>query len=778
MKCLKQLFVIVLFCSFMPISAQNVGTGEWDIHLPYNRGNSLCDGDGKIYVGTSSGVFSVSKLDQQIELYSTVNGLSDVGVTAVGYSDEAGCLVIGYAGGNIDLKKGEEIINIRDIVQAGSILFKNINQITIRGTRAYLACGFGIAVIDLIKEEIPTYVVFKNASGLELSVFDIEFADDGTIVAASAGGLFYYSGNGAFQDFGAWVRYPNVFVGTFNSVVNFEGTLYANYSRKLSNGIDNQDTVYRFNGTSWQPWDSIVGRTVRSLDVQHGKFSILLGPETGFEATYIVKNPDFTDAIRLTDPLLFSSERAITASNGSYWVADGSFGLINVFDFDKRNLYTPEGPFSAGAYSMAHSGAYLWVTGGGMSPSFSPLFRVDGVMRLDNNKQWDFFNTSNVPLMNAAPDFLQVITDPNNSQKAYASSFGSGVYEIVGNNVVARYDSSTTAGAISKSTGGFYGTSSISLDSKGALWVVMAATQRALAVRKPDGTWKSFVVPGINPSQVNYIKALRGGQVWVSVRGQGIFAIRHDNYNSISQIRNITTNTGSGGLPSNFVTSIVEDKDGEVWVGTENGFIIFYNPETVFSGSAYNGVQPVVKAADGNNEKLLDGVFVRDIAVDGGNRKWFATYGAGVYLISEDGYTIQRHFLKSNTPLISDNVLSVTVHPDFGNVYFGTERGIVSYRGDATEAENIFSDNVYAFPNPVRPEFMGPITITGLAADSELKITDISGQLIFQTKANGGTAVWNGNTFNGVRAKTGVYLVFAANSDGSEKEVTRILIMN
>eukprot|EP01034_Spumella_vulgaris_P000294 gene294-390_t len=305
------------------------------------------------------------------------------------------------------------------------------------------------------------------------------------------------------------------------------------------------------------------------------------------------------------------------------------------------------------------------------------------------------------------------------------------------------------------------------MDANGALWVGMSYTQRPLAVRRPDGTWKSFSVPGVGSSDgINVVKALDNGDIWISVRGKGIYAIRHDDeYNLLTAYKNINTNNGSGLLPSGYVQSIVEDQDGEVWVGTENGFIIFYSPEAVLGNTGFNGVQPVIKATDGNNEKLLDGVSVRNIFVDGGNRKWMATYGAGAYLMSADGYKILQHFQRANSPLLSDNLLSVTVHPTEGNVYFGTEIGIVSYRGDATDATSEFSEEVYAFPNPVRPEFTGPITIKGLAQNSELKITDISGQLIYQTTANGGTATWSGNNFAGQRAKTGVYLVFASNED-------------
>jgi hypothetical protein len=505
---MKALLPVLLFLSALSLQAQQVGTGQWDVHLPYNRGTSVCDGGDRVFVGTTTGVYALDKVSKRITKFSTVNGLSDAGVNAVGYSPEAGCLIVGYANGNIDLIKGERTVNIRDILNSTAVNEKGINNIAIRGTRAFLSCDFGIAVVDLEREEIPQYAIFTDNGGLELRVNDIDFADDGTVVAASNGGLFYYTGQGAFQDFGAWVRYPGIFVGTYNAVVNHAGTLYAVYSRKLSNGIDNQDTIYRFNGTTWQAWDSLQGRTVRSLNVENGKMVVMLGPESGFTATVVVKNADGTDHARLNDDLLFRSNGGFTDADGETWLSDGQFGVMRVFNYDKRDLYFPKGPFSPFAFRLTHDGEKLWVASGGTTPGFGPLFRVDGVFSMDNEGNWSHFNTENQPLMNVAPDFLQVVSVSSAQPVTYAASLGAGLFEISGGTVTARYDSATTGGAIARGVNGFFNVSSVSVDENGAVWVALANTSRQLAVRKPNGSWQSFFVPGVGIGQVNYVKAL------------------------------------------------------------------------------------------------------------------------------------------------------------------------------------------------------------------------------------------------------------------------------
>jgi ligand-binding sensor domain-containing protein len=202
-----------------------------------------------------------------------------------------------------------------------------------------------------------------------------------------------------------------------------------------------------------------------------------------------------------------------------------------------------------------------------------------------------------------------------------------------------------------------------------------------------------------------------------------------------------------------------------------------FSPGQMFTGQPVNGQRIVITAEDGNNELLLAQTVINDIAVDGANRKWIATQGAGVILVSEDGREVIHRFRAGETPLFSDNVLCVALDPSTGEVYFGTDLGIVSYRGNATEATDSFGD-VYVFPNPVRETHDGPVTVAGLARDSDVIITDVAGNLVYRTQAQGGTATWNGRRYDGRRPATGVYLVFCTNEDGSEAMVTKFLYIH
>ena len=258
--------------------------------------------------------------------------------------------------------------------------------------------------------------------------------------------------------------------------------------------------------------------------------------------------------------------------------------------------------------------------------------------------------------------------------------------------------------------------------------------------------------------------------------GGGLLVYKGAGTPSVSNSKKLTTSSGNGGLPSNAVFCLSKDLDGEIWVGTDKGIAVFYSPENVFTGSNFDAQQILIEQ-DGNVQILLETESVLAIAIDDANRKWIATAQSGVFLMSADGTTQLEHFDESNSPLFSNNVKSIAINHKTGEVYFGTSKGIISYRGTSTESFEDFTD-VYAFPNPVKPDYEGPIAIKGLMNNTTLKITDISGTLVYETKSEGGQALWYGKNFKDERVSSGVYMVFCTSEDGAKKMVTKILLIN
>jgi ligand-binding sensor domain-containing protein len=232
---------------------------------------------------------------------------------------------------------------------------------------------------------------------------------------------------------------------------------------------------------------------------------------------------------------------------------------------------------------------------------------------------------------------------------------------------------------------------------------------------------------------------------------------------------------GSGGLPTNDVYAVAEDLEGQIWVGTNRGVAVFYVPDAIFGSGNYDAQQILIEQ-DGNVQILLETEAVSSIAIDGANRKWIGTETSGVYLISADGRSQLQHFTVENSPLPSNTISSIAIEGNSGEVFIGTDRGIISYRSDATtgEAENVCA---LVYPNPVHENYTGPIAITGLVRDSEVKITDVAGNLVYRTTSLGGQAIWPGTDLAGNRVSTGVYLVLVADRSGSTKCNTKVLVV-
>jgi ligand-binding sensor domain-containing protein len=186
----------------------------------------------------------------------------------------------------------------------------------------------------------------------------------------------------------------------------------------------------------------------------------------------------------------------------------------------------------------------------------------------------------------------------------------------------------------------------------------------------------------------------------------------------------------------------------------------------------------------GHVDYLLKGELINYIVVNGANEKWCLSSKNGVYKITSDGTAEIFHIAAQNcpfcsdniSPLLSDNMMAACI-TDNGEVFMATEQGIVSYRDEATKGTSTNS-NVYAFPNPVKPDYQGPIAISGVVDMAEIKITDVAGNLVYATQAKGGQAIWDAKNFNGKRVKTGVYIVFITNEDGTETTVTKVMVLN
>jgi hypothetical protein len=434
---------------------------------------------------------------------------------------------------------------------------------------------------------------------------------------------------------------------------------------------------------------------------------------------------------------------------------------------------------------MKAKNGQLWVVGGGYHYDFSSVYSNTGFYHYDGSAWRNYFNEVTAGL-DTMLDLVTVAPDPNIAGKAFLGSYVKGTGEFQnGNllNVYGEYNSPYQAAAYHRvlNTG-------LDFDANGNLWGLVSglpgyAISVPLSVYKKGSGWQGFTIPAMNslPSIVKKLMIDSKGNKWI-IRTKVNFGIvvvkeKDDKLNSSTQfyVRELTKVANSGSLPSERVNDIVEDKKGLIWIATDQGVAVIYNLDNLYTG-AVNAEQILIQE-NGVYHHLLESDRVTCIAVDGGNKKWFGTEGNGVFLMSEDGKTQLKHFTAETSALLSNKIIDITIDEMTGEVFFATDKGIVSFKGTATDGADS-NGEVYAYPNPVKHDFEGTIGIKNLVDNAIVKITDVSGNMVYETRAEGGQATWNGKLVSGERAATGVYLVLISNEDGTEKAVTKILFIN
>lgn len=758
-----------------------IGIGQWRDHLPYRKGVAVTYSPEKVWCATSDGLFELNKSDNSITRLNKYNGLSDVGANDIKYNPSNGTVVVGYSNGNLDVIDGNSIYNISDIKRAPIVGSKTINTIYTLNDYAYLACGFGIVVIDTRRREVKdTY--YLGINGGYINVRDIT-TDAANIYAATDSGVYVASlSDPNLANFAVWSKFSTLPSGIYNTIQAFNGKVYVNYSKRLTSGSYSQDTVFIYNGSAWgyNYFTDVSGYNCYSIEIKGNYIAYAMdGYVDVFNSSDALVDHVWTYLNSFVQP-----RQAVMEASNLLWIADAGLGLVRVENTWTANSFYPNGPATSNVYGIDIKNKNVFVVPGAHNELWdnSNSFNTDGIFYQKNNT-WYTIERYTQTIIDSVRDIVCVAIDPNNPDHAYAGSLGEGLIEVnngVVTNMWHQGNSSLQVRGDNPSSG-WVGVFGAAFDEDGNLWVTNSKAQNPISVRKTDGSWQSFNLgPNLSQLTIDKIIATKIGQKWaVLPRSGGILVF--DNGPDITntsddQVKKLNTSPGNGGLPSNEIFCLTEDHDGEIWVGTDKGIAVFYSPENVFTNNNFDAQQILVQQ-DGHTQILLETEIVTAIAIDGANRKWIGTQSSGVFLMSADGQTQIYHFDESNSPLISNSITSIAIDGESGEVYFGTSRGLISYRSTATEGLDDFTD-VYAFPNPVHPEYNGVIAIRGLVKDCDVKITDITGNIVYQTTALGGQAIWDGKNFRGDRVHTGVFLVFCSNEDGSKKYVTKILVIN
>ncbi len=769
--------VLLIMCLSLNFCiAQGIPVGKWRDHLPYHHGLKVIVGNIKVFCITTSGMFSYNKNDNSYEKMSKISGLSDFGITAAGYNNALDQLVVGYANGNVDIVQGNNIVNIADIKSKEMTGSKKINNVVVISNFAYLSCGFGIVVIDLLKLEIKdTYLIGTNGDYLNIN----EITYDGSFLyAATDKGI--YKGrqdNPNLVNFAEWECITNIPVGQpyawitnklFTNVAAFNNKVYALYH----SGVWGKDSILSYNGTQWT---SFIGCQSNFQCIKTCN-NLLLAVTSWDITSYDVNEAKITNF--WTDG--FNPKWAELDESNTLWVADYYGGLIKMDNAWTAERIYPPGPDKSNVAAISSAGNKVWTVAGTKDGSWNNTF-TDAEINSFIDEKWKSTNLSVQLSPDTIYDLFNVLVNPNNSDIVYAGAWNYGVVEFqngVFNKIYNLSNSSLQSMIPGSKILRIYG---LAVDKDNNLWVANSGASSPFSVKTAAGNWYSFPY-GSAANEIGSLIVTQNNNKWaVLPRGSGLFAFNEKGTfeNTIDDDhKKFGVLDENGKTITNDVFSIAEDLKGTIWVGTNKGIVAYYNPENVFASSGFYAQQiKVPSEVAGQANYLLESDIVTAISVDGSNKKWIGTESAGVYLMTEDCSTQLYHFTAENSPLLSNNITSIAINGTSGEVFFGTDKGLISFRNSATDGAENFNE-VLVFPNPVKPEYTGLITIKGLVTNSNVKFTDVTGNIVFETKAEGGMAVWNGKDFQGNRVQSGVYLIFSTNEDGSKTNVSKLLLVN
>lgn len=739
----------------------------WRAHSAYSIIDEVAVMKEKVFALSNHSLFAVDKQSEELSYYSRLTGLNGAVISTIGYNPALNLLLVCYKNGQLDvINAKDEIENIPDLYLKQANFSKIVNNICMHENTAYLAMDFGILVLDMKKREIKdTYIIGKDAS--EVNIKDITILGD-SIYAVSPQLLYSAALSDPLSDYAYWQTQslPN----------GQEATALSAHKQQLY--IIRDAVLWSRNGGQWHKHST----TFAAKDLC----------QTNQELFILPKDKDGV-AIVGTDLSLQWQEMGIISdiqSDGnSLWFALDKYGLMRGSD---RQTFLPDGPINNTAYRMRFFGDRLYIVPGGRwatqnkTPAEIMFYENDSWVNISHSQINEACNATILDLMNVAQD-------PKDKDHYFVTSYGSGLLEMYRDEVIKLYtpSNSSLTSAVAEKPQTYTRTDCAMFDDQGYLWVLNTGVSNNVHIMDANGNnlasydlySNGICVPLHTPGEI-LVDRRSTTWKWIPIcrYNTGLILLQDNGTPTDPTDDKVTYHTewydqnGKQVLPES-IFSLAQDRDNTMWVGTNKG--LFLIPATIDFTTSNRCERVIIGRNDGTQlgDYLLENEQINSIVVDGGNRKWIGTASSGVFLLSPNGEETIEHFTSENSPLPSNNVLSIAIQESTGEVFFGTGQGLVSYMSDAIEPATDFNE-IYAYPNPVHPNYKGLITIRGLMANTQVRIVDANGNLVTNIPSNGGEAIWDMTNAQGDRVATGIYTILCNTADGSGHGTTKILIMN
>lgn len=768
---MKRRLLIYLLCFVGGALWAQTPIGTWRTHHSYSQLHAITYDGCHIYGAAPKAIVCYEPNTDETTTLSRSSGLSEASIATIAYDTNSRCLVVAYTSSNIDLIQDKCVYNLSDIVRADIDGGKNIHHIRFYKGFAWLCCDFGLVQVDLARHEVAN-TLYLGSNTNHVAIYDIAFTND-SMVAATSRGLMYIALDDPYPNIASRWHCESTLISQNEvpiSIVWFDQHLYCLTETFQPDSL----RLYRYNSNNYQVLDS------GSIQAIHATPQALTVCKWSSVSIYRAMSDT---AINLNDSDYWTgmaNNDAVTYDGQTLWIAHNYFGLIAIEIDVIGNVITilPSSPLNNdNVYRLNADKNCVLLAPGGKRTTFENL----GLPAQVCGRVHDGWVNIHDPAFDTLTDVVEAIADPFDPTHIVAASWGQGLVDIRNWHVTAVYNESNSNQALQPYRSGNYRslrTGGVAFDKKGNLWATNSLSRYGLVCLGNDGRWTPYDTYNmVGSNEIDHVlcDSVRNF-VWFYGKANLIYV--HDGERRMAYV---DPNNGSKKTTSS-VNCVAQDHKGDLWLGTNGGIKVIYDGYKAFSNGGNGEKSPVTCSniiIDNGEfvEYLMAYENVSCIAVDGANRKWIGTMSGGLYLISDNGQEELLHFTTQNSPLLSNRILSLAIHPRSGEIFIGTDQGLISYHGTATYATTTPDDDIHAYPNPVEPDYEGPIAIKGFTRNALVHITDAAGHVVYSTRALGGQAIWYGRTNSGTRVASGVYYVFASDEEKGNRSVTKILVI-
>ena len=756
----KAIFILLISQFFFAQQTNQL----WKGYFSYNEIVDVESASDAVFAATQNAVFSKAIASSDLKIFNSINGLKPESITTIHHSQTTNKTFAGNTNGLLLIINSDGTISTKvDIINEVPVPpnKKKINDFYEHEGKLYIATDYGISVMDVATSEfIITY--FIGTSGEETEVLQTTVLNNQIYAVTRSFGIRKGDlANPNLYDFNQWQTFD---AGFWGGIVTFNNELVA---------MNADAKTYRYNGTFFQ---QVLNQTQAGLKIKTNGTELIITTQNHV----FVLNQAYNVLVDITQiPNYNVIFKAATVVNGILYIGtekDGLFSaaLTNPSVFE---VLSPNGPVRNYIFRVKKAPNYLWAVYGDYTRDYNP-YALDefGISKFSNENGWELIPYND---LFQAKSISDIVINPNNPNQVYATSYFSGLLKIEGDNIELFNNTNTGPNGLESlvvSGNPSYidiRINSPAFDKDGNLWLTNAFVQKAIKVLRSNGQWQSYNLAGIAPTvstgRYGPMAIDKNRTKWVPSINDGLIAF-NENYNN----KFIVINTTNGNLPDNDVRCVAVDNRNQLWIGTYAG-LRTVSVDRFISSDELTTNAIIIQEGDLAQELFYQQTIL-DIAVDGANRKWVSIADGGVFLVSSDGQETIYRFTKNNSPLPSDNINDIEIDGVSGEVFFATDKGMVSFLGTSTKPSDSLSD-VFVYPNPVRPNFVGTVKISGLTDKANVKITDIEGNLVHETTSSGGTIEWDTKAFGKHKVASGVYMIFVSSEDATDSTVEKVMII-